>query len=234
MSGVLTQAITGKTAVLLLAAIAGGAAAAVGPAKSGEMKPYIWSFSKPSNSKYEMTVGARLPVAGHPEFGSDVTLPSALPRHTLNAARSYVPSGTLWSKIRFSDDRKLLGLDETDVTVRYDPQTDAASSRLSAGKTFNVTEKLDFTLRDSYSISADRFEPGTMDWNTTKSVELSLRPTKTRLSAVLNTSKDDTVWHSSLSLEQPVSRTIRLKASLQELQTETPTSVFKARFSRIW
>ncbi|MBN9672086.1 hypothetical protein [Roseibium aggregatum] len=226
-----TRSRPGKAAGLLLAAMTAGA---VTPAKSGEIKPYIWSFAKPSNSKYEMTVGARLPVLGQPEFGSDVTLPSALPRDSLNAPRSYVPSGTLWSKLRFSDNRKLFGLDDTGLTMRYDPQTDAATSELSAGKTFSLTGLLDFTLRDSYALSADRFEPETLSWNTKKAIELSVKSTKTKFTAAFNASLDDAAWHSSLSMEQPVSQTFRLQASVEDLQAETPTSVFRARFSRAW
>ena len=163
----------------IITGTAAAASATVTPVHAENIKPYVWSFSKPSESSYNMTVGAQLPVPGRPAFGSDINMPAALPRHVLNAPRSYVPSGTLWTRLRFEDDYKLAGMDETDLTLRFDP-------------------------------------------------------TATVLAAEFNNSKDDAVWHSSVSLQQPLTKAFTLRASIREIQTQNPSSVFKARYSRTW
>jgi|GEM_PF-3398567 len=203
-------------------------------ARCDEFKPYVWDFSRPSQANYHVTVGAQLPVIGKPAFGSDVTLPSALPKHTLNPPRSYAPTGKFWSRIRFSGDEKLWGLDSTDVVMRYDPEVEFSSMEMSASKRLTLTEALKLTLRDAYSFSTDRFDTEDVGWNTTKSVQLSLGPTQTTLGVAVSTSKNDDIWHSSLSLEQPLGKAIRLHAGVAELQSETRNSVFGARFSRNW
>ena len=213
---------------------AAAASATVTPVYAENVKPYVWSFSKPSESSYNMTVGAQLPVPGRPAFGSDINMPAALPRHVLNAPRSYVPSGTLWTRLRFEDDYKLAGMDETDLTLRFDPDSDLASTRFTAGKKIKLTRHANLLLRDSYSFRTPGFETNDIDWITTKSVEVSLGPTATVLAAEFNNSKDDAVWHSSVSLQQPLTKAFTLRASIREIQTQNPSSVFKARYSRTW
>lgn len=234
MNALTCQQATGSTKGLFVA-VATGALISLTPGNADDFKPYVWSFSKPSQANYHMTFGAQLPGPGQFAFGSDLDLPSALPRHVLNAPRSYVPSGTFWTRIRFADEYRLPGLDETDLTMRYNPLTDSTSTEVRAGKRFTVTERIDLTLRDSYSFSTAQFDTDEIDWNTTKSVEFSLKTTRTRFSAALNTAKaDEGIWHSTFSVQQPVTKAISLQASIQEAQTATPTSVIQARFSRAW
>ncbi|TYC48311.1 hypothetical protein FMN50_27420 [Rhodobacterales bacterium] len=208
---------------------------AVTPVRAGDFKPYVWAFSKPSQAKYHMSFGAQLPFAGRLAFGSDLDLPSALPRHVMNAPRSYVPSGTFWTRLRFAGEQKLPGLDETAFTMRYDPLSDFTSTHVSAGKRFNFADRFDLTFRDTYSFSTAQFDTEDIDWNTTKTVEFSLKKTRTRFSAAVNTARsEEGVWHSRLAIDQPVSRSVSLHASIAEVQTDTPSSVFRARFTRSW
>ncbi|MCX2721452.1 hypothetical protein [Roseibium salinum] len=209
-------------------------------AHAGDFKPYyVWSFSKPSPAKYRAKIGARLPVLGRPAFGSDLNLPSALPDHPMNPPRTYIPSGTFWSSVEFSGEEKLLGLDTTGVTMRYDPAHEFSSMDMSARKVIRLTEALKLSVRDAYtfhsrSLASGRFDAQEVGWNTTKSLELSTTRTRTRFAAAMNTSKHADNWRARFSVEQPLGKAIRLSAAVTGLETQDPTSRFQARFSRRW
>lgn len=208
-------------------------------AHAGDFKPYVWSFSKPSPGRYHAIVGARLPVPGRPAFGSDVNLPSALPAHSMNPPRTYIPSGTFWSKIEFSGEERLLGLDTSGVTMRYDPERTFSSMNMSASKDISLTKTLKLSLRDAYAFFAPTLASGSFDtedigWDTTKSLQLSTSVTRTKFAAAVNTSKRAETWRARFSVEQPVGKAIRLNVAVTGLETQEPRSRFQARFSRRW
>lgn len=203
------------------------------PSAAGSIKPYIWAFSKPAETDYQMTVGAQLPVFGHPSFGTDLILPTALPHNVYLQARSYTPTGVFWSKLQFSRATGLPTLDKANFVMRYDPETIYASTDFTAEKQFQLQRYLGLTVQDTYSFNTTKFDTQEINWSTYKSLSFLVKPSKTRFTAALNAGTDDG-WHSSLSLSQPIGKTVTVEASLIDPRSSDSSSVLKANFVRRW
>lgn len=199
-----------------------------------EQKPYLWSFSKASPESYTLRTGLRLPVIGAPAVGTNILLPTATNSDSWEPARSYVPRPLLWAALHFAKGTPIEGYGNADLNFRFDPMTQRGILDMTVAKVAHVTKRLILDMKDRYTLSVPGSRLKNTSWNTRKSIRLSLTRFGTSLTAFFNTSTNDQVWHANLAADQSLTKSIRFRATLSDLQSKQTNSNFQLRFFRRW
>lgn len=211
---------------LLRAAMAVAFAAVLAPPVAGaQERPLIWEFRKNSDTFYAARFGSRLPIGAEAGIGAEISVRGP------DLAGLSDPV-LLWAMLKTQGEELPGAKRTTRINLR--------AHGIAGKRTLVVDNALSgqFGMMDAEFVQHHAFdhEPagdGKIRIRTTRSIKLSSAHAGTTLIARASRAHD-TQWRTSVGIEQPLSRTVRFSAAVEEPGTESRKGMFRASYNHRW
>jgi len=207
-----------------------------------------WSRTDNSDGTTAITVKRALPVSWESKVGADLSLappPPAVPdlvaAASLPGAARTESAGSAWASVSTPPLDGPLGVDKATLETRVDPSRDLGRVGVSASKSVALGRRLSLTLKSGYA-ATETFAPAPAPsgsaaariYSSEQTAQITIVPTRTKLSAGCTTSTLDQRWLRTVSAEQELFKGASVVGSVSETTLGPLNTTILAKLQRHW
>lgn len=214
-----------RTSFLQMAVLAAFTVLFVPQQAAAEERPLIWEFKKNSDTFYAARLGSRLPIGTEAGVGAEIRVRGP-------DLASFSDPVLWWATLK-TEGEELPGAKRT---TRIDLRAQGATGKrtLSVNNIFSrQLGTLGAEFVQNYAFDHERANNGEIRIHTTRSIKLSSAHAGTVLIARASRGHDE-AWRTSVGVEQPFRKTVKLSATFEEPGTESWKGLFMATYNYNW
>lgn len=189
----------------------------------------IWSPVKLAPRTYKATLGFRLPMAWEMSAGMDLGLGGAANGRIMRSSRL----ATFWGRA-IDDHKRFSTVLRREVALRVDTVNGTGTLCLERSRSWAVWNNLDMSTSRSLNVNYAGARNAGNSIAATHAVTVAVPWTGTSISAIGNLTNADSVFSSTVSLQQPLAPNLNFSASFADPQTFVPSGNFRIDYRIKW
>lgn len=189
----------------------------------------IWSPVKLAPRTYKATLGFRLPMAWEMSAGMDLGLGGAANGRIVRSSRL----ATFWGRA-IDDHKRFSTVLRREVALRVDTVNGTGTLCLERSRSWAVWSNLDMSTSRSLNVNYAGARNAGNSIAATHAVTVAVPWTGTSISAIGNLTNADSVFSSTVSLQQPLAPNLNFSASFANPQTFVPSGNFRIDYRIKW
>lgn len=189
----------------------------------------IWSPVKLAPRTYKATLGFRLPMAWEMSAGMDLGLGGAANGRIVRSSRL----ATFWGRA-IDDHKRFSTVLRREVALRVDTVNGTGTLCLERSRSWAVWNNLDMSTSRSLNVNYAGARNAGNSIAATHAVTVAVPWTGTSISAIGNLTNTDSVFSSTVSLQQPLAPNLNFSASFADPQTFVPSGNFRIDYRIKW